>query len=400
MSNWRDFLDELFADKTKPGKVMICFVNRYLEGLDGIKYKIRHDGVERTGTTTTDNFGIELTPRSMKPIQTFVWSRKAGAYKKLDDVVPELGKKKLVRKVLKTFKVPAKTEPLPTTPAKPRPTKPALALAAAPSPTTPQGVQPTQQKNESDQPQAKVDRLVPGEITIDQMLKVWPSKDREVLNRLGLVKDELNRDLPGYKLDTPIRRAHFFAQVRQEAGPNFRFVESLNYSADRLKRPKKQASKGKPAGPFSYFWPAARHAEADLYGRTSEHPANEKEIANRAYAVANGNRGLASGDGWRYIGRGLKQLTGRANYKGFSLRYAALWGGSIDFEENPELLEQPLYAVRSAVWFWLHYRLYEIADNGADRENVDAITAVINKNTDSYDARWLHFNRRTWPAFR
>ena len=41
MSKWRDFLDEMFADKSAPGSVMICFVNRYLEGMDGIRYKIR-----------------------------------------------------------------------------------------------------------------------------------------------------------------------------------------------------------------------------------------------------------------------------------------------------------------------------------------------------------------------
>jgi predicted chitinase len=400
MSNWQDFLDELFADKTKPGKVMICFVNRYLEGLDGIKYKVCHDGVERTGTTTMQNFGIELTPRSLKPIQTYVWSRKAGAFKKLDDVVPELGRKKLVRKVLKTFKVEAKTEPLPTTPVKPRPTKPAIAPAPAPSPAAPQGVMPKQQKNESDQPQAKVDRPVSGQITLEQMLKIWPSKDQNIVSRLNLVKDELNQDLTGYKLDTPLRRAHFFAQVREEAGPYFKFAESLDYAADRLKRPKAQASKGKPASPFSYFLHYNHHAEADLYGRTANHPADQKEIANRVYAKKNGNGDESSGDGWLFKGRGLKQLTGRANYRGFTSKYAEIWGGSIDFEKNPELLEQPAYAVRSAVWFWLNYRLFEIADKGADRTSVDEITAIINKNTGSYEARWLHFSQRAWPTFK
>ena len=78
------FLDELFAENSKPGKVMICFVNRYLEGLDEIQDQ--YDSWERSGITTTKEFGIELSLRSLKPIQTFVWSRKTGTYKKLDDV--------------------------------------------------------------------------------------------------------------------------------------------------------------------------------------------------------------------------------------------------------------------------------------------------------------------------
>ncbi|MCD7099394.1 hypothetical protein [Stenotrophomonas sp. MMGLT7] len=58
---------------------------------------------------------------------------------------------------------------------------------------------------------------------------------------------------------------------------------------------------------------------------------------------------------------------------------------------NPDLLVQPKYAVRSAVYFWLHNKLYEIADKGATDANVNSIAAVINKDTDSYAARKGHF---------
>lgn len=400
MSAWKDFLDSIFGDEDKPGKVMICFVNRYLEGMDDVRYKIKYDGIEKSGTTTAENYCVELSPKSLDPIQTFVWSRKAMAYKKLDDVTPVKGRKKLVRKVMKTFKVPAKTEQLPKTQPKPRPTKPAAAPAPAPSPTAPQGVQPQQTKNESNQPQTKVQRAVPGDITVDQMKKIWPTKSQDVQARIKSVIDELNKDLSGYKLDTPLRRAHFFAQVREEAGSTFRFIESLDYSAERLIRTKAQATKDKPAGPFSYFKKPEHHPEAFLYGRTSAHPANEEAIANRAYALKIGNGNIASGDGWRYRGRGLKQLTGRGNYRDFTEAYPLVWSTTIDFEKDPDLLSQPLYAVRSAVWFWLHYKLYEFADKGPDKKYIDSITERINKNTDSYVNRQRHFEQRAWPAFR
>ena len=134
--NWSDFFSDLFsrlhsgptADKAlaKPGTVMICFVNRYLEALDGVKYKIAFDGKELTGTTTATSYCFEIQPETLNPIKVSVWSRKSKAFKALDDVVPVFGQCKLVRKVLATAKVTTKTEKHPDT-------KP----AAAPAPTLP-----------------------------------------------------------------------------------------------------------------------------------------------------------------------------------------------------------------------------------------------------------------------
>jgi predicted chitinase len=403
MSAWKDFLDDVFGPADQPGKVMICFMNRYLEGLDGIKYKIKFDGQERSGTTTSANYCIELTPKSFKPVETYVWSRKALAYKKLDDVTPDHeGRKKLVRKVMKTFKVEGKTEKLPkaATPAK-RPSKPTPPLPPGPSPTTPQGVDAKQGKNESEQPLVKATRPVPGVVTIDQVRKIWPSKSNEVINRLRKAIDEINGNLPAYHLDTPLRRAHFFAQVREESGPGFRFFESLDYDAERLLRSKAEAKRtGKKPSPFSYFLKPEHRDEALLFGRTNAQPANQEAIANRVYAKKIGNGSISSGDGWKFRGRGLKQLTGRDNYEKFNENYPSVWNEGLDFVENPELLLEAKYAVRSAAWFWLHHKLYEIADQGSSRKQVDAITSIINQHTDSYEARWNHFNKAAWPAFR
>ncbi|WP_227461267.1 glycoside hydrolase family 19 protein [Cupriavidus pauculus] len=109
-----------------------------------------------------------------------------------------------------------------------------------------------------------------------------------------------------------------------------------------------------------------------------------------------GNGDYASGDGWRYRGRGLKQLTGRANYKAFAKWHATLqseWPQEIlDFEANPELLVQPKYAARSAAYFWVDHALHEIADKGSTDAHVNSITAIVNFHTDSYAARVKNFN--------
>ncbi len=121
----------------------------------------------------------------------------------------------------------------------------------------------------------------------------------------------------------------------------------------------------------------------------ADHLANRQAIANRAYANRNGNGDIASGDGWRYRGRGIFQLTGRANYRAFTRSHAELFGEEIDFETTPDLVAQPKYAVRSALYFWVDNGLFAIADRGVNDSAANAITRVINRLTPeaSYRAR-------------
>ncbi|MFV2092927.1 MAG: glycoside hydrolase family 19 protein [Hyphomicrobiales bacterium] len=130
-----------------------------------------------------------------------------------------------------------------------------------------------------------------------------------------------------------------------------------------------------------------------MYGRTADHPANQQAIANRAQANRNGNGDVASGDGWRYRGRGIFQLTGRANYRAFSLVHTEMFGEVIDFEKNPDLLFEPKYAVRSALFFWSKNGLYAIADRGVNEGAANAITRIINRRTDTYEDRWKHVEK-------
>lgn len=217
-------------------------------------------------------------------------------------------------------------------------------------------------------------------ITMEQMQKMWPNVK---VGKLKPVMDELNNNIVEYKLDTPLRKAHFFAQIMQEIGPSFMPGEDLRYRPATLKK-------------LSYYKKFPHEAEQD--GLTSKHPANIVNIANKAYddkyrppKFKLGN--VQPGDGWKYRGRGLKQLTGRNNYTNFNNEYPKVWPGeNVNFVENPELLEQPKYAVRSVMWFWLKHNLATIADTGEADVTVDKITAVINLGTDSYTIRKLNFS--------
>lgn len=208
-------------------------------------------------------------------------------------------------------------------------------------------------------------------LTGDRLASVFPDADTD---RLAQIAREIDIPIVTARLDSPDRLAHFFGQVLQEVGQGLRLVESLDYRADRL------------AAIFSYF--RRNPEDALLYGRTADQPADQEAIANRAYANRNGNGDIESGDGWRYRGRGLKQVTGRANYRAFTEDHAQLFGELIDFEAEPELLGTPRYAARSALWFWRANDLFMLADAGINRAAADSITAIINPGTDSYDQRW------------
>lgn len=219
-------------------------------------------------------------------------------------------------------------------------------------------------------------------ITVEMLQKIFNARSAIPSKLQGFV-DEINSQIDDYKLDTPLRLSHFFAQVREEAGAGARTAESFDYDPEGLKKT------------FSYF--RNNPEEAQLYGRTSAHAADQEAIANRAYSNREGHGAVSLGEGWKYRGRGLKQLTWKGNYQSFQDNYSNVWPGeSQNFLDNPDLLLESKDAVRSAVYFWLHNDLYLIADKGPELANVDAITGIINLRTRSYQARRDHFTR-IWP---
>ncbi|WP_425496145.1 glycoside hydrolase family 19 protein, partial [Paraburkholderia solisilvae] len=227
--------------------------------------------------------------------------------------------------------------------------------------------------------------------TLPMMKQLFPGARPEDLQG---VADELNAHIEFYKLDSPLRRAHFFAQVMQEVGPSFRLEEGFVWKSSALMM-------------FTYFKKNPMQAIAHGYEKVISLKADGtrmvqedfEAIANGAYGGRSdlGNGDYKSGDGWRYRGRGMKQLTGRTNYREFTnwhKNHQGEWPEDrANFEEDPDLVSLPKYAVRSAAYFWVAHELPAIADKGATADQVNAITRVVNSRTDSYEARVVNFQK-------
>ena len=173
--------------------------------------------------------------------------------------------------------------------------------------------------------------------------------------------------LKAYQIDTPLRLAHFFAQIHHESNDFKILKESLNYSVQGLLK--------------TFGRHRISEQNARLYGRTITQPANQEMIANLIYGGEFGKRNLGNnqiGDGFKFIGRGFKQITGRANYTLLSKDLR------IDFINNPELLEQEPNAMLSACWFWKANK----CNSFADRDDVIGLTKRINGGSNGLNERF------------
>ncbi len=166
-----------------------------------------------------------------------------------------------------------------------------------------------------------------------------------------------------FAIDTPVRLAAFLAQTAHESAGFALLVENLNYSAEGLVK----------------IWP--KRFTPESAGRYARQP---MKIANHVYAKRLGNGDEASGDGWRFRGRGLMQITGRDNYR---LCGKAL---GIDLERKPERLETPRTAALAAGVYWDANGLNRLADLNTDA-SFKALTIRINGGITGLDdrrARW------------
>jgi putative chitinase len=161
---------------------------------------------------------------------------------------------------------------------------------------------------------------------------------------------------------TPIRAAHFFAQTSHETGGFKAFSENLNYSAQGLQ------------GIFGKYFPGTLE---ESYARQPE------KIANRVYASRMGNGAEASGDGWKFRGRGALQLTGKANYEAF-----AKYLGTNEVMENPDLVATK-FAFESAMFFFERNKLWSICDKGINDAAILELTKRINGGTHGLEDRKL-----------
>jgi putative chitinase len=187
------------------------------------------------------------------------------------------------------------------------------------------------------------------ELTQDQFVAVLPRADPA----RWLV--QLNAAMAEWDINTPQRMAAFLAQIAHESGGLTRLQENLNYSAKRL----------------CEVWPK----RFPSLGMAQAYANNPEKLANRVYAGRLGNGDEQSGDGWRYRGRGLIQVTGRSNYKSCADALAS------DVIATPDLLLQPGPAARSAAWFWGSRGLNELADSQPgddDEQDFVRISIIIN----------------------
>lgn len=179
-------------------------------------------------------------------------------------------------------------------------------------------------------------------ITEAQLLKIAPHCDAE---RLAPILDQIGAK---YRIDTPLRFTHWLAQMDEETGGFTAFVENLNYSAAALQR----------------VWP--KHFGLASAATYAGHP---EAIANRAYANRMGNGDEASGDGWKYRGRGTLQITGLAEY------LEAEHETGLPLVANPDQLSgvgSP--GVETAAAFWTLHRCNALAD----ANDIVGITKVVN----------------------
>jgi len=186
----------------------------------------------------------------------------------------------------------------------------------------------------------------------------------ELLPRIDAAEwyDAMQRVLPKWNIDTVDRVAGFIAQTSHESGGYSVLTENLNYSAEALDKifPK-------------YFKRAGR--DARNYHRQPE------KIANMIYANRMDNGGIDSGDGWRFRGGGILQLTGRYNYTQFGK------AEGMSAEEATEFVRSPIGALASACWFWDTNNINRYCDN----QDITGMTKRINGGTIGLEDRKKHY---------
>ena len=193
------------------------------------------------------------------------------------------------------------------------------------------------------------------ELTIEQLKKIMPAS-KYAAGYLPF----LNKWMHWYGIDkTPNRMAHFLAQIAHESNQLNVITENLNYSYEALvKIFKGDVDQNKD-----------RVLSESELKRAKDLARKPEQIANFVYANQGGNGNEASGDGWRYRGRGPIQCTLKDNYR----EMGEDW--KVDLLAHPELLEQPDSAIRSACWYFWKHDLNKLADAGA---SVALITSRIN----------------------
>lgn len=197
--------------------------------------------------------------------------------------------------------------------------------------------------------------------------------------------EPLTRLMAEYGINTPLRQAHFLAQLAQESGEFKATEENLKYSATRLLQV------------FPKYFRTMASAQAVAY--------DGAKIANTVYANRMGNGPKESGDGYAFRGRGLIQLTGHDNYQQFYLHLRSIPTNRLDADTRfalaspdplramADLMTRPELAVRSACWYWQRNRINDLADRGNNDVAITAVTRRVNGGINGLSQRKVYFYR-------
>lgn len=197
------------------------------------------------------------------------------------------------------------------------------------------------------------------ELTLDQLKQMVPGNPY-----IEHWHEALAQLLPDYEIDTPQRIAAFVAQCAHESGGFKAIKENLNYRAVTLRKL------------FNKYFP-----NDEIANYYASMPNKQEAIANRIYANRMGNGPEESGDGYRYCGRGLIQLTGKDNYTRFAESL------EIPVEDASEYLQTFEGAAQSACWFWESNNLNRFADVG----DIKGLTKAINGGYIGLEDREKHY---------
>lgn len=196
-------------------------------------------------------------------------------------------------------------------------------------------------------------------ITLDQLAAIFNTTSR---SRLMPFIEWLNKTMVDYSINTLNREAAFIAQVGYESSEFTTIEENLNYSEQRLLAVFPNYFNQSNVGPYDH---------------------NPEKIANRVYANRDGNGNEASGDGWKYHGRGLIQITGKANYQSFANEINS------NLTDTISTLQTAQGAVYSAGWFWDLRKCNPLADT----EDIATMTRRINGGVNGLDQRIALYNK-------
>ena len=199
-------------------------------------------------------------------------------------------------------------------------------------------------------------------VTASELRRICPEYPRERIDDDVRVFNEWNER---FGISTPLRIAHFFAQLALESNQFRALEENLNYSADRL------------MVVFKKYFPTRALAE--------EYAHKPERIASRVYANRMGNGSEETKDGWKFRGRGYIQLTGRTNYLAYET--SGFCNGRLT--DHPEWLVKSPGRMKSAMWYWFKSGCNQLAD----KDDIRAITQRINGGVNGLSDRQYYYRR-------